>query len=133
MKVEDYFVQGRRSWVRLYEKGGKQHEVPAHHNLDEYIEAYIKVAGAQDDPRGFLFRTVARKTGRLTTLPLSQADAYRMIRRRARATGRLETTHSERRTLPRISRMAESWRLRSRSRRMNRPARQASTTGAMTT
>jgi integrase len=45
MKVEDYFVLGRRKWVRLYEKGGKQHEVPAHHNLDDYIEAYIKVAG----------------------------------------------------------------------------------------
>ena len=52
MRVEDYFVQGRRSWVRLYEKGGKQHEVPAHHNLDEYMEAYIKVAGLQDDPKG---------------------------------------------------------------------------------
>jgi integrase/recombinase XerD len=87
MKVEDYFVQGRRSWVRLYEKGGKQHEVAAHHNLDEYMEAYIKVAGLQDDPKGLLFRTVAGKTGRLTTLPLSQADTYRMIRRRARATG----------------------------------------------
>jgi integrase/recombinase XerD len=35
MKVEDYFVKGRRSWVRLYEKGGKLHEVPAHHNLDD--------------------------------------------------------------------------------------------------
>ena len=23
MKVEDYFIQGRRGWVRLYEKGGK--------------------------------------------------------------------------------------------------------------
>ena len=87
MKVEDYFVQGRRSWVRLYEKGGKQHEVPAHHNLDQYIEAYIKVAGLQDDPKGLLFRTVAGKTGRLTTLPLSQADAYRMIRRRAKGAG----------------------------------------------
>ena len=66
MRVEDYFVQGRRSWVRLYEKGGKQHEVPAHHNLDEYMEAYIKVAGLQDDPKGLLFRMVAGKTGRLT-------------------------------------------------------------------
>jgi len=83
MKVEDYFVQGRRSWVRLYEKGGKQHEVPAHHNLD----AYIKVAGLRDDPKGLLFRTVAGKTGRLTSLPLSQADAYRMIRRRAKTAG----------------------------------------------
>jgi site-specific recombinase XerD len=87
MKVEDYFVQGRRSWVPIYEKGGKQHEVPAHHNLDEYIEAYIKVASLQDDPKGLLFRTVAGKTGRLTTLPLSQADAYRMIRRRAKTAG----------------------------------------------
>jgi integrase len=75
------------SWARLYEKGGKQHEVPAHHNLDEYMEAYIKVAGLQDDPKGLLFRTIAGKTGRLTALPLNQADAYRMIRRRARATG----------------------------------------------
>jgi hypothetical protein len=32
MKVRDYFVQGRRGWVRLHEKGGKEHEVPCHHN-----------------------------------------------------------------------------------------------------
>jgi integrase/recombinase XerD len=38
--------------VRLYEKGGKQHQVPAHHNLDEYMEAYIKVAGLHDDLKG---------------------------------------------------------------------------------
>ena len=87
MKVEDYFIQGRRGWVRLHEKGGKRHEVPAHHNLDEYTEAYIKVAGLHGDPKGLLFRTVAGKTGRLTTRPLSQADAYRMIRRRARDAG----------------------------------------------
>ncbi len=34
MKVEDVYVQGRRTWVRLHEKGGKQHEMPCHHNLD---------------------------------------------------------------------------------------------------
>jgi integrase/recombinase XerC len=68
-------VQGRRSWVQLYEKGDKQHEVAAHHNLDTYIEAYIKVAGLHDDAKGFLFRRVAGKTGRLIPLPLSQADA----------------------------------------------------------
>ena len=33
MKVRDFFVQGRRGWVRLHEKGGKEHEVPCHHNL----------------------------------------------------------------------------------------------------
>jgi integrase/recombinase XerD len=87
MKVEDYFVQGRRGWVRLYEKGGKRHEAPVHHNIDAYIEANIKVAGLEGDLKGLLFRTVAGKTGRLTTLPLSQVDAYRMIRRRAKAAG----------------------------------------------
>jgi site-specific recombinase XerD len=33
MKVEDYFIQARRGWVRLHEKGGKLHTVPCHHNL----------------------------------------------------------------------------------------------------
>jgi hypothetical protein len=29
IKVRNYFMQGRRGWVRLHEKGGKQHESPA--------------------------------------------------------------------------------------------------------
>lgn len=28
MRVEDVYVQGRRTWVRLHEKGGKRHEMP---------------------------------------------------------------------------------------------------------
>ncbi len=109
MRVEDYFVQGRRSWVRLYEKGDKQHEVPAHHNLDDYMEAYIKVAGLQDDAKGVLFRTIAGKTGRLTPLPLSQAG----VREPQELRLRLEATRFGRPALPRISRMVASWRLRS--------------------
>ena len=34
MKVEDYYPAGKRWWVRLHEKGGKQHEMPAHHKLE---------------------------------------------------------------------------------------------------
>jgi integrase/recombinase XerC len=30
MKVEDAFVQSRRLWVRLCEKGDKRHEMPCH-------------------------------------------------------------------------------------------------------
>ncbi len=44
MKVRDYFVQGRRGWVRLHEKGGKEHEVPCHHNLEEYLHEYTPPA-----------------------------------------------------------------------------------------
>jgi integrase len=38
MRVRDDFVQGRRGWVRLHEKGGKEHEVPCHHNLEKYLD-----------------------------------------------------------------------------------------------
>jgi hypothetical protein len=31
--VENYFPNGKRRWVRLQEKGGKRHEMPAHHKL----------------------------------------------------------------------------------------------------
>lgn len=65
MKVEDYFVQGRRGWIRLHEKGGKRHDVPANHNLDEYLEKYIEQAGIKDDPKGPLFRTVFGRTDKL--------------------------------------------------------------------
>ena len=39
MKVEDFYAEGKRWWLRLHEKGGKRHEVPAHHNADEYLDA----------------------------------------------------------------------------------------------
>jgi site-specific recombinase XerD len=37
MKVEDYYQTGKRLWFRLHEKGGKRHEVPAHHNAESYL------------------------------------------------------------------------------------------------
>jgi site-specific recombinase XerD len=83
MKVSDYFVQGRRGWVRLHEKGGKEHEVPCHHNLELYRDEYIAAAGIAGDPDGPLFRTAAGKTGALTGNAMWQQDAYRMIQRRA--------------------------------------------------
>ncbi|SIR45650.1 MULTISPECIES: tyrosine-type recombinase/integrase [Acidiphilium] len=87
MQVEDVFTQKRRLWVRLREKGGKHHEMPCHHNLEAYLVAYIERAGLADDPKGPLFRTIGRGTGRLTKTPLPQANAYAMIGRRATAAG----------------------------------------------
>jgi site-specific recombinase XerD len=83
MKVEDVYVQNRRLWVRLNEKGGKHHEMPCHHNLEAYLHAYIDGCGLAADPKGPLFRTIGRGTGKLTETPLPQANAYLMIGRRA--------------------------------------------------
>ena len=82
MRVEDVYVQGRRTWIRLHEKGGKVHEMPCHHNLDEYLHAYIEQAQLAD-PKGWLFRSAIGRTGQLSKNPMRQADVYRMIARRA--------------------------------------------------
>jgi site-specific recombinase XerD len=87
MAVEDVYTQNRRLWVRLRERGGKRQAMPCHHNLEEYLIAYLDDAGLRDDPKEPLFRTIGRGTGQLTRTPLPQANAYAMIRRRAAAAG----------------------------------------------
>jgi site-specific recombinase XerD len=87
MRVEDVYVQGRRTWLRLHEKGGKLHEMPCHHNLDEYLHAYLEAAGIASDGKGPLFRTIRGRSGLLSVRPMSQSDAYRMIGRRALEAG----------------------------------------------
>jgi site-specific recombinase XerD len=87
MAVEDVFTQNRRLWVRLREKGGKRHAMPCHHNLEEYLTAYLDGAELRDDAKGPLFRTIGRGTGKLTRTVLPQANAYAMIGRRAATAG----------------------------------------------
>ena len=73
LRVEDYFQQGRRSWIRLHEKGGKRHEVPCYHRLDEYLDAWIAAAKIGVDKKGPLFRSF-KKGNKLTTNPLARTD-----------------------------------------------------------
>lgn len=87
MRVEDVYVQHRRLWVRLREKGGKQHEMPCHHTLEAYLHAYLEGTGIANEPKGPLFRTIARGTNLLSARALPQANAYAMVRRRALAAG----------------------------------------------
>ena len=87
MRVEDVFLQNRRLWVRLHEKGGKRHEMPCHHNLEEYLSAYLDECEVRDDRKGPLFRTIGRGTQQLSMTPLAQANAFQMVRRRAAAAG----------------------------------------------
>jgi len=91
MKVDDAFTQNRRLWVRLHEKGGKVHEMPCHHLLEDYLHGYIDSCGLGTEPKGALFRTIGRGTGLLTAARLTQSDAHAMICRRAKAAG-IETT-----------------------------------------
>ena len=87
MKVEDLYIQNRRLWVRLKEKGGKRHEMPCHHALEEYLHTYLDQTGIGSDPKGPLFRTIKRGTDQLSNTPLHQSNAHAMVRRRAKAAG----------------------------------------------
>src|SRR5581483_11073389 len=86
MRVEDYFQQGKRAWLRLHEKGSKRHEVPCHHKLEECLDAWIDAAGIASDKKGPLFRAI-RKGDKLTRNPMDRADVLRMIKRRAAGAG----------------------------------------------
>jgi integrase/recombinase XerD len=84
MKVEDYYTEGGRAWFRLHEKGGKRHKVPAHHNAEKYVDAYLDAAGIAGQKKTPLFRSL--DTHRmLTARPMDHNDALRMIKRRGRA------------------------------------------------
>ncbi|WP_437191011.1 tyrosine-type recombinase/integrase [Planctomicrobium sp. SH527] len=85
MTVADYYQIGKRSWIRLLEKGGKFHEVPAHHTIVEFLDAYLFAAGHGDTGDTPLFRTARGKTGQLTLEPMSRQDVLRMVKRRAKA------------------------------------------------
>ena len=99
MDITDYYLQGSRAWLRLHEKGGKFHEMPAHHKLEDYLNAYIAAAGGADEfpperslhgrltKRRALFRTANGKTKRLTTNRMTRKDDWSMIRRRVADAG----------------------------------------------
>ena len=82
MRVEDYYQQGKRWWLRLQEKGGKHHAVPVHHKAEAYLAA-AGIAAEKDAP---LWRSMPRAGG-LSPRRLSRVDVFRMIKRRVKAVG----------------------------------------------
>ena len=88
MKVEDLQSQGSGWRIKLHEKGGKEHAMPCHHALAGALHAYITAADIREDRKGFLFRTSRGHRGvSLSQQPMTQSDAWRMIRKRAVAVG----------------------------------------------
>jgi integrase len=92
MQVEDVYVQNRRLWVRLHEKGGKLHKMPCHHSLEEYLDAWHDGSGLRHQPKAPLFPTIRRGTAwgknpQLGDVAMGQSDAYAMVQRRAAAAG----------------------------------------------
>ena len=91
MRRQDYFGQGARGWLRLHEKGGKRHDVPAHNRaasaLDAYLEAaYLEAAELEEEPKMPLFQTMD-PARRLTGRALNRRLVLALIKRRAAVAG----------------------------------------------
>ena len=86
MRVEDYYQQGKRWWLRLQEKGGKHHAVPVHHKAEAYLDAYLDAAGIAAEKDSPLWRSMPRAGG-LGARRMSRVDVFRMIKRRVTAVG----------------------------------------------
>ena len=86
MRVEDYYQQGKRWWLRLQEKGGKHHAVPVHHKAEAYLDAYLDAAGIAAEKDSPLWRSMPRAGG-LNARRMSRVDVFRMIKRRVTAVG----------------------------------------------
>lgn len=84
LDVEDYFQVGRRMVFRFLEKGGRHHEMPAHHALVDSMDAYL---ATQDAASGPLFRSVNRRRTGYTDRRLDRREALAMVKRRCKAAG----------------------------------------------
>jgi integrase/recombinase XerD len=84
MNVNDYYQIGKRWWILLHEKGGKEHAVPLHRTAEDYLDAYIAAAGIAIQPNMPLFRSVDERR-LLTEHRLEARDALAMVKRRASA------------------------------------------------
>jgi site-specific recombinase XerD len=87
LRVKDYIQQGRRAALHTHGKGGVEVSIPVHHQLAEYLDAYIDAAGIAEDKDGYLFRSAIGKTKQLSTKPMSRTDAWKMVQRRLNDAG----------------------------------------------
>jgi integrase/recombinase XerD len=78
LRFDDYYHNGARRRLRLHEKGGKEHEMPVHHLLEEILNEYIVAAGLQ---------SVNSVGTEVTGLALNRYNAWAAIRKRAKSAG----------------------------------------------
>ena len=78
LRLQDFQHDGAQYVLRFSEKVGKSREIPARHDLETHIRAYLDAAGigAENKDRP-LFRWTQGKTKRLTGNPLTTKDVCR--------------------------------------------------------
>ena len=87
MDVEDYRLSNHQRTFLLHEKGGKVHQVPAHHRLVGYLGEYMDAANLWESPKEPLFQAVDITKSRLKGTRMNRQIVFQMVRRRAMRAG----------------------------------------------
>jgi integrase/recombinase XerD len=87
LKVEDYYLSGKRFLLRFKEKGGKEKELPIHHKLEELLDEHLQMTGPGAEPDALLFPAAVGKIGKLSRRPLARTDAADMLKQRLKRAG----------------------------------------------
>lgn len=86
LRLADYYPEGKRWYVRLREKRGKERTLPVHHDAEAAIDAWIEAAGITAEKNAPLFRALTRAGDVLDGAP-SRQTVTGMIKRHAEAAG----------------------------------------------
>ena len=87
MDVADYRMSNHQRTFLLHEKGGKVHQVPAHHRPVEYLGDYMDASDLWDRPKEPLFQALDRTRSRLKGTRINRHNVLQMVRRRASRAG----------------------------------------------
>ena len=87
LDVEDYRISNHQRMFLLHEKGGKEHQVPAHHRIVEYLGEYMDATGLWYTPKEPLFEVVDVTKSRLKGTRIRRQNVFQMVRRRVRKAG----------------------------------------------
>jgi site-specific recombinase XerD len=88
LRLRDLAWDGSQYSLRFAEKGGRSRLIPVRHDLQLMLLAYRDSFDWQAEPKdAIFFRSVAGRTGQLTTKPLRNIDIWRMLKRRLKTAG----------------------------------------------
>lgn len=85
MQLKDFEDDGD-AMLALKEKGGQHRRIPCHHQVQNYLRAYLE-AGAFTERKAPLFQSAKGRTGTLTGNPMRRTDVLAMVKRRCKAAG----------------------------------------------
>ncbi len=90
LRRSDFYDAGDQHYLHFVDKGGKSRQIPVRHDLMILLRDYFQIMethGIAPSDNEHLFPTSSRRTGSLSSKPMSSNDIGRMVKRRMKSAG----------------------------------------------